>query len=333
MNHLTDISRRQFAKRLSLATAAIAGLPGLVHAQTDGSVGKIIVGYPAGGTMDQTARRVSEAWRAQGKAYVVDNRAGAAGRIASAQLKRERADGSMLLCTQTSALTIYPHVYTKLAYNPVTDFRPISPIAAATCALAISSAVPDSVKTLADYIRWVKANPGGATYASPAAGSMAHFLGYRLDQAAGLKLTHVGYRGSAPAMQDLLGGQIPAYLGFVGDFLQYTSSGKLRILAVTGEKRSRFMPDVPTFVELGFPNVTGTETYGLFAPPQTPDATVAALGEATRAASKDATLIAGFAQIGMEAISMTPAAYSQLIAKDLETWRPVVLASGFRSEE
>ncbi|MDB5965292.1 MAG: hypothetical protein JWQ72_1792 [Polaromonas sp.] len=330
---MNPLSRRQFSKHISLATAALAGIPGLGHAQSDGSVGKIIVGFPAGGTLDQTARRVSEAWRTQGKTYVVDNRVGAGGRIANAQLKRERADGSMLLCTHTSALTIYPHVYTRLAYNPTTDFRPVSPIAAATCAFAISSAVPESVKTLADYTRWVKANPAGATYATPAPGTLAHFLGYQLDHAASLKLTHVGYRGSAPAMQDLLGGQIPAYLGFVGDFLQYTGSNKIRIIAVSSEKRSRFLPNVPTFIEQGFPNVVGIESYGLFAPPQTPDAVVAALGEATRAASKDAALIAGFAQIGLEAISLTPAAYSQLIAKDLETWRPVVLASGFKSEE
>lgn len=330
---MNSLSRRQFAKHISVATAALAGMPGLSHAQTDASVGKIIVGYPAGGTLDQTARRVSEAWRTKGKTYLVDNRAGAGGRIANAQLKRERADGSVVLCTHTSALTIYPHVYTKLAYNSLTDFRPISPIAAATCAFAISSAVPDSVKTLADYVRWVKATPTGASYASPAAGSMAHFLGYRFDQAATLKLTHVAYRGSAPAIQDLLGGQIPAYLGFVGDFLQYAASGKLRILAVTGEKRSRFMPEIPTFVEQGFPTVTGTETYGLFVPPQTPEAIVAVLSESIRAAWKDATLIAGFAQIGMEAIFMNPTAYSQLIARELETWRPVVQASGFTSEE
>jgi tripartite-type tricarboxylate transporter receptor subunit TctC len=329
MKHL---SRRLFARHLSLTAAALV-LPGLGRAQTDGSVGKIIVGYPPGGTLDQTARRVSEAWRVQGKAYIVDNRAGAAGRIANGQLKRERADGSMLLCTHTSALTIYPHVYAKLGYNSATDFRPVSPIAAATCAFAVSSAVPDSVRTLADYVRWVKATPAAASYASPAAGSMAHFLGYRFDQAASLKLTHVGYRGSAPAMQDLLGGQIPAYLGFVGDFLQYTASGKLRILAVTSDKRSRFMPEVPTFAEQGFATVTGTESYGLFAPPQTPDAVLAALGEATKTASKDATLMAGFAQIGMDSIAMTPTAYSQLIAREFEYWRPIVLASGFRSEE
>jgi len=325
------LSRRHFVGLA--AAAATTGLPELLRAQPAPTIGKIIVGYPAGGTLDQTARRVSDAWREQGKTYLVDNRPGAAGRIANAQLKRERADGSMLLCTHTSALTIYPHVYTKLAYDAAQDFRPVSPVASATCAFAISSAAPDSVKTLADYVRWIKATPTAASFASPAAGSMAHFLGYRFDQAAGLKLAHVPYRGSAPAMQDLLGGQIPAYIGFVGDFLPYMASGKLRILAVTSDKRSRFMREVPTFAEQGFTTVVGNESYGLFLPPQTPADTVAACAQAVQQASRNPALIAGMEQLGMDAVATSPAEYAQAIQHERELWKPIVLASGFRSDE
>ncbi|KQP21629.1 hypothetical protein ASF43_26825 [Pseudorhodoferax sp. Leaf267] len=284
--------------------------------------------------MDVTARRVGEAWREQGRACIVDNRAGAAGRVASGQLKREKADGSVLLCTHTSALTIYPHVYSRLGYDAVADFRPVSPIANVGCAFAVSAAaVPASVTTLDAYVQWVKANPKAALFASPAAGSMAHFLGYRLDQAAGLQRTHVPYRGSAPAMQDLLGGQIPAYMGFVADFLQYADNGKLRILAVTSEKRSRFLPGVPTFAEQGLAQVTGAESYGLFLPPQASDALVAELGEATRQAARSAALMAGFDKLGLEPVWSTPAAYVQQIARESEHWRPIVAASGFKSEE
>lgn len=330
---MTDLSRRSFAKYVSCLAPALAGLPTLAHAQSDGGVGRIVVGYPPGGTLDQTARRLAEAWKAQNRSYVVDNRPGAAGRIANGQLKRERADGSVVLCTHTSAMTIYPHVYAKLSYDPSKDLRPVALLASATCVLAISSALPSEIRTLADYVRWLKANDTGRSYASPAAGSLAQFLGYRFSQAAGVPLTHVAYRGSAPAMQDLLGGQVPAYLGFVGDFLQYLGSGKVRLLAATGERRSRFLKDVPTFAEQGFGTVAGLESYGVFAPASTPEATVAALATATQAASRDKTLAAGLEQIGLEATYLGSAEYAQLIIAERERWRPVVEASGFKADE
>lgn len=329
---MIDLSRRTFTQYISCAAAMAAALPGRSPAQTGGRIGRIIVGYPPGGTLDQTARRLSEAWRTQHRAYVVDNRPGAAGRIANGMLKRERPDGGVVLCTHTSAMTIYPHVYANLGYDPVADLRPIASLASATCVLAISSAVSQDVRTLADYVRWLHVNEAARSYASPAAGSLAQFLGYRFSQATGIALTHVAYRGSAPAVQDLLGGQVPVYLGFVGDFLQYLDSGKLRLLAVTSTERSRFLKDVPTFAEQGFATVTGVESYGVFAPVGTPDATVAELAEATRMASSDRTLINGLEQIGLEAAYTGPAAYAASIAAEQKQWQPIVQASGFRAD-
>lgn len=326
------LSRRSFNKGL-LAALAAGSAPALALAQTAAQPGRIIVGYPAGGSLDNTARRLADAWRQQGQVYIVDNRAGAAGRLANAQLKREKSDGSIMLCTHSSALTIYPHVYPKLAYDPVRDFTPVTPVAAAVCALAVSNMVPASVKTLADFVRWAKATPQGAMYASPAAGSVAHFLGFRFAQSAGVALQHVPYRGSAPAVQDLLGGQIASYFGFVGDFLPYMGSGKLRILGTASEQRSRFMPDVPTFAEQGFAAVKGAETYGLFLPPQASEATVGALHDAAKAVSKDAAVKAAFDQLGMEQIAMSPREYLAWINRERETWQPIVKASGFTSDE
>jgi len=327
------ISRRSFATRAACLVPGAALWPALSSAQADAAIGRLVVGYPPGGTLDQTARRLTESWRTQGRPYLVDNRPGAAGRIANAQLKREKPDGSVLLCTHTSAMTIYPNVYANLAYDPAKDFRPVALLASATCVLAVSSAVPPEVKTLADYVRWLQRTETGRTYASPAAGSLAQFLGYRFSQAAGVPLTHVAYRGSAPAVQDLLGGQIPAYIGFVGDFLQYLESGKLRLLAASSERRSRFLKSVPTFAEQGFETVTGLESYGVYAPAATPEKTVAALAEATQTASRDSTLIAGLSQIGLEAAYLGPADCARLIATERERWKPVVAASGFRADE
>lgn len=322
------LSRRGFA-RISLAAAAFGGLrPGF--AQT----GKLLVGYPAGGTLDATARQLAEAWRKQGHLYIVDNRAGAAGRIANSQLKRERPDGSTLLCTHSSALTIYPHVYGRLMYDAAADFVPVSPLVSATFAFAVSSAVPaDRVKTLEDYIRWVRATPAAATYASPAAGSMAHFMGYQFSEARSLKLQHVGYRGAAPAMQDLLGGQIPAYFGMVSDFLPYLQKGTLRILGVTADKRSRFLPTVPTFAEQGLSSIRGAETYGVFAPPGTPEAMVNTLHQTVVAASKDPGLMAAFEQVGLDTVTMAPQQFAAVLRQERETWAPIVRASGFRFDE
>ncbi|HSW18655.1 MAG TPA: tripartite tricarboxylate transporter substrate-binding protein [Ramlibacter sp.] len=325
---MDTLTRRGFA-RIAFAAPAAAWLPPVL-AQT----GKLLVGYPAGGTLDTTARQLAEAWRKQGRLYIVDNRAGAAGRIANSQLKRERADGNALLCTHTSALTIYPHVYAKLMYDAAADFLPVSPLVSATFAFAVSSAVPaDRVNTLDEYVRWVRGVPNAAIYASPAAGSMAHFLGFQLSEARGLKLQHVGYRGSAPAMQELLGGHIPAYFGLVADFLPYLQQGKVRILGVTGDKRSRFMPGVPTFAEQGLPAIRGVETYGVFAPPGTPEATLSELHKDMVAASKDPVLMAAFEQVGLETLTLAPQEYAARVRREREAWGPVVRSSGFRSED
>lgn len=325
---MNTLSRRAFAHLLAALPAAGASWPLLAN-----TPGKLLVGYPAGGTLDTTARHLADAWRREGRTFIVDNRAGAAGRIANGQLKREAADGNTLLCTHTSALTIYPHVYTKLQYDAEADFVPVSSLVTAGCAFAISGNAPAAVKTLPDYVAWVRQTPGAALYASPAAGSVAHFLGYQLSEAGGLKLEHIAYRGSAPAMQDLLGGQIPAYFGFVADFLPYVQQGKVRILGVTGEQRSRFLPNVATFAEQGLGQIRGAETYGVFAPPGTPADTVNALHAAIDKASRDAALRAGFEKVGLEVRARTPKEFAAQIRQERETWAPVVRASGFRMEE
>jgi tripartite-type tricarboxylate transporter receptor subunit TctC len=197
----------------------------------------------------------------------------------------------------------------------------------------VSGTVPANVRNVDDYVAWVRRSPGNATYASPAAGSMAHFLGYQLSEAGKLKLQHVAYRGSAPAMQDLVGGQIPAYFGFVADFLPYLQTGKIRILGVAAENRSVFLPAIPTFAEQGLTKIRGGETYGVFAPPGTPPALVRSLYESIVTASRDAALLAGFQQVGLETHTLPPAEYASQIQREREFWGPVVRASGFRSEE
>jgi tripartite-type tricarboxylate transporter receptor subunit TctC len=325
------MTRRRVVLALS-GVPAWCGVPKSVMAQTRQALGKIIVGFPAGGTMDTVARRLAEAWHDRGT-YVVENRAGAGGRIATGQLKREKADGTILLCSHTSAFTIYPHVYTKLGYHPSADVKTVAALAETACAFAISSSVPADVHTLADYVRWAKKSASGSVYATPAAGTLPHFLGYRFAKSADISLTQVPYRGSMPAVTDLLGGQVPAFMGFIGDFLPYLSSGKIRLLATSSERRSPYLPGVPTFAEQGHATVIGIDSYAFFVPPETPDSIVSSLSEAVRLASRDGKLLAGFEQIGLRVNFIGPAEYSRLISAQRETWKPVVAASGFVSDE
>jgi tripartite-type tricarboxylate transporter receptor subunit TctC len=330
-DHMNDGSRRGFLS-ISLGTA-LAGWLGSTQAQVE-QPGKLLVGYPAGGSLDVTARQLAEAWRKRGRIFIVENRAGAGGRIANSMLKKERADGNTLLVTHNSALTIYPFVYKRQMYDVVADFAPISPIVSATLAFAVSSAVPaDRVKTLDDYVRWVRANPSAASYASPAAGSSAHLLGFQLSQAYSLNLQHIAYRGSAPAMQDLLGGQVPAYFGQVPDFIPYLQKGSIRVLGVAGEKRSRFMPDIPTFAEQGQPSLRHAEIYGVFAPPDTPDVTIKKLHGAVVDASADAQLRLAFGKLGLEVLTSTPSQYAAALRQERASWEPVVRASGFHLDD
>lgn len=307
-----------------------------VLAQSAGSSGpvRIVAGFPPGGTIDTVSRRLADAWRARtGKTFIVDNRPGAAGRVAIERMKREPADGSAILCSPGAMMTIYPHVYKRLSYDPAMDVLPVSPICVFGAAFAVSSMVPAVVTNVDQFIVWAKANPNVAAYASPAAGSMLHFLGDKFQRAAGLKLTHVPYKGSAPAMQDILGGQIPSIMSLLGDFLPYVADARVRVIAVSGEKRSRFMPSVPTFAEQGFRDIVGSDSFGLFLPARTPQPIVDHYAGLAKAALEDSGVRSGLELIGMEPVSSDSESYRKLLAAEREAWRSVVLASGFSVDE
>ena len=312
--------------------AALAALP--LAARAHAKPPRILVGFPAGGSLDATARRFAEFARGrQAETVLVEQKVGAGGRIAIAGLKDAAPDGQTLLLSPSSMFTIYPHAYRKLAYNPVTDVIPVSPLALSTCGFGVGPMVPATVKTLAQLADWFKANPDKAAFASPAAGAMPHFLGSQFEHAAGLKLTHAPYRGAAPGMQDLMGGQIAAGCFSIGDFLPHLPSGRVRLLGVTDKARSRFVPDVPTFEEQGFKGIVGVETYGLYLPAKTPQATVDKLAEVARAAARDAGVIEALAKLGFEPLSLGSADYTKRLAAEREYWGPVVKASGFSSDD
>ena len=236
-------------------------------------------------------------------------------------------------CTPASILTIYPHVYKKLGYDSLADFTPVSSIASVTFAFSVSSAVPASVKTVADYVAWVKANPKEANFGSPAAGATPHFVGVMLGRAAGVQLNHIPYKGGSPLIADLLGGQVQAGVNVLPEALQHHQAGKLRILAVSGARRSPFLPNVPTFSESGFKDVAADEIFAVFVPAKTPADVVAKLNAAIRAALKTKPMIDGLAKLWFEIAGETPAEFAKIVKSELERWGPVVKASGFSTEE
>ena len=248
----------------SLGATLLAGLgAGGARAQGIEQV-KILYGFPPGSAGDTVARRVGE--KLAGSAYtraagVVENKPGAGGRIALDLAKIAPADGSTLVLTPFSCTSIYPHIYSKLSYDPVRDFTPVSIAAIMHHGLAIGPLVPASVKTVKEFLAWAKANPNQASYGSPAAGSTPHFIGALLGMNNGVDMKHVPYRGSVPGVTDVVGGQLAAMVTPSGDFIPNHRAGKLRLIATSGAARSPFTPEVATFAEQGFPELTTEEWF------------------------------------------------------------------------
>jgi tripartite-type tricarboxylate transporter receptor subunit TctC len=318
-----------------IAATGVAGFgwPLIASAQQMGSA-KVLCGFPAGGTTDAVSRRVAEKLQSGGyaKTALVDNKPGAGGRLAVDELKRSPADGSVLLLTPAAMITLYPHIYTKLPYG-MQDVTPVCTACKLVFGFGVGPAVPESVKNLKDFLAWAKASPTQANYGSPGAGSPPHFIGALLAKESGIDLRHVPYRGSAPGIQDLLGGQVAAMTSPIGDYLPHLKAGKLRLLATSGAARSRYAPDVPTYAEQGFKNLTMDEWYGFFLPGKAAPDVVQRAATAIRAAVASPDVVEAFAQLGLEAGANTPAELAKAVKDENAAWGPIVKTVGFKPEE
>ena len=327
-----SIQRRHLIQSTG-AAALLASIGQQAWAQAQIDTLKIVTGFAAGGTSDNTCRRVgTRLTGTYAKTVVVENKTGAGDQIAIQYLKGQPADGSTLLQSPTSMFTIYPHIYKKLPYDPVADVTPVSLACVFDFGLAVGPLVPASVKTLAEFVTWAKANPAQANFGSPAAGSTPHFVGALLGKSAGIDLKHAAYRGTQPAMLDLLGGQIAAVSGPIGDITQHLATGKIRILATSGTKRNRFAPDVPTYAEQGFKELTHSEWFAFFLPPKADAALVARMNAALKAALASKDVIDGLATFGLETMSNSPAELANLLKQDTAKWAPIVKSIGFTAD-
>ena len=295
---------------------------------------KIVTGFPPGGTSDTLCRRVAENLRsgAYTRSALVDNKAGAGGQIAVQSMKGAPTDGSVILQTPASMLMIYPHTYKKLAYDAFADVTAVTLACTFDFGFCVGPAVPDSVKGIPEFLAWCKANPDKANYGSPAAGSVPHFIGVLLGQAGGVELKHVAYRGSQPAIQDLVAGQLQAVSAPIGEFTQQVNAGKARFLGVSGAGRSRFAPGVPTFAEQDYKDLVFSEWFCFFAPGGTPAPVVQRVNTALRAALAQKDVVERLAVMGLETTSSTPEQLARLLKESYDRWGPIVKKIGFTAD-
>jgi len=327
---MNPIDRRHLLLRL-IALASAGASPALSRAQGLDTL-RILSGFPAGGTLDVIARRVADKMRSSvARVALVENRPGAGGRLAVDELRRSPNDGSTLLITPAAMLTLYPHLYSKLSYSP-DDVTPVCGVSSVVFGLAVGPAVPPTVKTLQEFITWVKANPTLGNYGSPGAGSPPHFVGALLEKETSADLRHVPYRGTVPGVQDLLGGQVTCFVGPIGDYLPHVKTGKLRVLATSGVKRSRFLPDVPTFTELGFKALEQSEWYGFFLPGKASPELVQRMAAAIRTAMSSPEMAEALAQYGLEVAVTSPAELAKAMKDEGVAWAPIVKRIGFTPE-
>ncbi len=290
---------------------------------------RIVLGYPAGATSDILSRLVAEHMRGTlGRTVIVENKVGAGGQIANEAVKAATPDGNTLLITPVATMAIFPHSFAgRLRYDPFKDFVPVAHLSNFQLGLGVGSAVP--AKTLAEYVAAVRKDPKLGFYASAASGSIPHFFGVMFARTAGIELTHVPYKGTAPALQALAGGEVSAISTVAADIGTLVRGGKARLLAVSGEKRMSAFPDVPTFRESGY-DLVALPWYAMFAPTGTPQAAIDKYSQAAIAAMHDPTLHAKLEQMGLEPTGLGPAELAKILKADYEKWGPVIRASGFK---
>ena len=321
-------SRRRFAATL-LSAAAVAAAPS-AWAANDTPI-HILVGFPAGGGSDVIARLLAERLEKElGRTVLVDNRPGAGGQIAAQQLKAARADGTTVFLSHDHSISILPQVVKKPGYAPQQDFTPLGGFATFVNGIAVSPGTP--VKTVPEYVEWVKAQGGKSAVGIPAPASTPEFLVQLIAQRWGLDLVAVPYKGSAPMMADMLGNQIAAGVGSVQDFIEYQRAGKLRMIGVLGGQRQAAMPDVPTFSELGVKGLEDTPFYGIWAPAGTPAAFVTAFSRALEQIVAQPEVRKGLTDLGLTVGYMSPRQLEQRERAYTRAWSRIIRDSGFQPQ-
>jgi tripartite-type tricarboxylate transporter receptor subunit TctC len=307
-------------RRQLLAMTGVAMLPGLVLAQSKPL--RLVVPFPPGGATDITARVLIEPLtRILGQPVMVENRAGAGGSIGMSEVAKAAPDGLTLGVATLSTHGVNPAVYKKLPYDPIKDFAAVTEVVKAPGVLVVHPSLP--VKDVAELVRYLKANPGQVSYATPGNGTIGHMWGELFKSSTGTFMVHIPYRGSGPALNDVLGGQVLVYFDQVAASLPHIQSGKLRALAVSWNKRLDMLPQVPTYAEVQLPTNNDPSWFGLVAPAGTPTATVHRLQEAVAKALREPAVRDRLAAQGLFASGTTPEEFSVQIRREIEKMQSV----------
>lgn len=295
----------------------------------DGPI-RLLVGTPAGGSNDLVARSVAEKMREMtGQVVIVENKTGASQRLAVGEVKRAAPDGKTLVLATSGTFTIHPHIFPKLEYDPVNDFTPIAGVVRFDSGIAVNADLP--IHNMQDFEKWVKEHPEQASYGTPGAGTVSHFTGILLGNALGVDLTHVPYRGGAPAMADLVGGQIPIVLNSLADLVEMHKAGRIRVLGSSGNQRLSLLPDVPTLLEQGV-NVDASVTLGIYGPAGMDPELVQKLNRAILEAAAQPDVQKRFVDYGLIPQPLSPSELAALLDRERKSWEEPVKGSGYIAE-
>ena len=290
---------------------------------------RIVIGFPAGGPLDQHARLLSERLQAQlGQPVIVDYRSGAGGTVGAQEVMKAPADGHTLLLANTGVLVINPAVYAKLPYQTLRDFVPVARTAMQPLVLLVNPSLP--VRTLPEFIQYARARPGQINYGSAGNGGISHLVPEMLKSTTGLAMTHVPYRGSAPAFTDLMAGQVQFMAESVPQAAQYHKQGRVRALAVTSATRSPALPDIPTAMEAGLSGFEVVGFYGFLAPAGTPVEVVRQLSDAFQAVLSQPDLKGLMTAQGADPAFLGTDDFNRFLHAQMPRWAEAVKASGAR---
>ncbi len=324
------MQRRHLMARAATFLAAGALAASGAMAQNDKPL-RVIVGFPAGVSIDVVTRIVADKLKDDLKRpIVVDNRAGAGGRLAAELLKAAPPDGNTVMVTPIVVPVLAPMVFNKLPYNAETDFAPVVRLCDYAFGLAVGPGTP--ARNLKEYVAWLKANPSKANFGSPAAGSLPHFFGEMIGMALGTDMIHAPFNGGAALQSAVLGNHVPAGIDVVMEWQQNAKAGKVTMLATSGTSRSKVMPDVPTFREQGYPDIVGQGWFAMYAPAKTPPELVDQINRAVNRALASPEVRERFAALGLEPGGGSPADLQRTMVEDTKRWAPIVKKTGFRAD-
>ena len=315
------------SRRLAIALATACAFAGAAHAQAwPHKPVRVVVPFPAGGGTDLIAREITNKVAKSGYNFIVENKPGSGGNLGADAVAKSPADGYTLVLGQTSNLAINPTLYSKLPYDSVKDLTPVTLVASAPLVIVTASDSP--YKTLADVVKAAKDKPGSINYATSGNGTVAHLAAESFQKVAGVKLTHIPYKGAAQGATDVISGQVQLYVSSIPTLLGHIKSGKMRAIVVTSLKRADDLPQVPTIAESGFKGFEAVTWFGLLGPANLPKDITAKLNADINKALKDPDLQKRLGDQGADIAGSTPEGFGKLIRDEIARWSPIVKESG-----